>query len=462
MRRDVPTAVGAALALVLVGVTMCNRKPQPVSRTPPATFGKPPSPPPAEAAAPSIPMPSTDPGTGGGAPAESKPAVAPPPAPKTRSLEGTVLRPDGVTPAFTRVRISGPRRPGQDAALRDDWTVDTSPVDGGFRLDGLPAGTLSVTAQPIDPKLGGQVTVEATEETANLRITLRERTFLRFLLLDAATEEWVDTRAELHRIEGNEESVLSTCRWGFGPEGIEENVTPGVTNRFRAIAEGYLPSEPVEATLRLDQTSAEVCISLGRNPLAPKLTLEVADETGTPPDSISVWKIDRETRNEMGWRLRPEGGRVVLPILEGTCLIGVGGGELDDSLEEPWLWTEFEVTAVRGQNVVRRVRLVKGGFLRLHPSAALLAADRSLGNEAVLRSGEARLRRFIGNWPDGGKEDDEGPAEFRPVVRGTIPAGTWTLEFPKSKARPVTVQVRPGEITEVTVEEAVEPAPLPR
>ena len=97
---------------------------------------------------------------------------------------------------------------------------------------------------------------------------------------------------------------------------------------------------------------------------------------------------------------------------------------------------------------MRPVRLIRGGFVGIQGPESLLGAA------VLLRSGEARIDRSVRRRA-ADPESGEGP---RLLVGGSIPIGTWTLEFPdRPGTKPVEAVVRPGETTDVTVEAAAPP-----
>ncbi len=425
--------LGLAVALGIAALLLLRFLPG--TGTPPGG-GAPPESAPPPMGNPGAPPPP--PGTPRADPTPSSPPAQPvPPAAALRTLEGRVLGPDGKSPAFATVRI----RPAE-ADPREDASVDTDAATGRFRIEGLPPGPLLVEARAFGQPVGRCAEAAVPGNGGTVELVLPRPSRLRLLVVDEETGGPVGEDGEIRLVRDDGEYQIMIQSGGFGREGHPLEVVPGAVIRLRAVADGYLPGEIVEASRPEGEEEVEVPLTLRRDPDPALLVLEFSDESGVAPPLVSVTRIDPGTRNCRVLRREPEDGRVTLALREGRHLLGVGAHPRDDDRADPFLREEFEVLMVRGERTVRPVRLVRGGFLRV------LGRSDFDGVTAVLRSGETRIERPLLHCPD-----EEG---F--LVGGTLPVGPWTLEFAGLPgAVPLEVEVRAGRTTTVTVE--VRPGP---
>ena len=294
-------ALGALLLLCFSAALLLHSIPTGRDASPPRPPHRPvpmPGPAPGPGAAP---VPATPPGPAPAAPPPAEPADPASPSPSPRVLEGVVVAEDGKSPAYVRVRC---RAIGGDPGAKEGAPrepVETDPATGRFRLETLPDGPVAIEASPFDQGLGMRTEVTAGPDAKEVRIVLRRRTFVHFLVVDADTGEPVRKDGELREVDLEGEEPLWTWSGGVGKEGLEQNMEPGVLHRFRAVADEYLPGEVVEVSLPPGLRSLEVRLALRKDPDPTRLALEFTVDSGALPASVGVTHVDPESRNRVRW-----------------------------------------------------------------------------------------------------------------------------------------------------------------
>jgi RNA polymerase sigma-70 factor (ECF subfamily) len=347
------------------------------------------------------------------------------------SIRGVLLGAEGGP-----IRGAGIRtRPLEDWPWLGEWRrywVGRTDDGGAFEVGGLLPGryALEVIAMPSRGAYP-EPAVEASAGDSSVMLRLAPVQGLVVRILDASTGEYAKAPTEILRVADDMESLLMSASPGTE---VQMRHRLPADLRIRVVAEGYLPSEVLDASIPAGRSGQVVEARLVKDPTyetdLAHLTLVIRDDLGRGVTRVTLCGSVPRSTKELG-----EEGRLEIQVPPGKQVLRIRSpaeGEPPRSLLLP---VSIEVDLPPGGREYRNVLMSRAGCVLLRTGGLTLSGLRLAtpeGRPVAVSTSPAKEGWLLSSLPPG-------PL----VVEATLDTGE-TLRR--------TVEVAPEETTPLTLE----------
>jgi hypothetical protein len=282
-----------------------------------------------------------------------------------KSVSGVVVNQQGRRVEHVLVRLVPIEAPAW-FTREDDGSIAQASDAGDFTFGGLLPGTYQVVVDGLwrFPPPQPVHLVEAGE--TNLRVSVHEAVLVQVELIDKATQAPIESPISWRTYDQSGELEMSGGS-STGKDGITVYGKQGGQLRIEVDAEGYRSAGMVRVLIRPDGLEQDIRVEFDHDPDAyAHVELVVSDPSGAAVETLSVYREavreDRRTRD----------GRYILrlPPGEHELILETPRKDFYD-LKPSWIPLPIQVSVERGQKMVRRVVMRRGGWIRVRTNRFL-------------------------------------------------------------------------------------------
>jgi hypothetical protein len=295
---------------------------------------------------------------------------------KGEGVTGVVVNQHELRVGHVMVRLTPTKRPAWCAGDESSSIAQVSD-DGSFSFDGLLPGTYEIVVGENQcwrfPPPQQRHLVKAGDN--DLRVCVEEAVAVRLRLIDKATQVLIQSPISWRKYAPSGGIEMSGGS-NTGKDGVIVYGKQGSQLAIEVDAEGYRPAGILRILVRPDGLEQDVRVECDHDPEAyAHVELVVSDSSGAAVEMLSIYR--EAIRDEK----RTRNGRYMLRLPPGEHeLILETPREDFYNLEPSWLPQSIQVSVGRGQKMVRRVVMRRGGWIRvwtnrLLEESALLVVD---------------------------------------------------------------------------------------